>query len=82
MLSLIVEAFKSLLKGAEIIAHALVLLQKRIAKLKAANKAATKRKSYKKKASTEGGDSYSRGRSLTNCESYRTGAEIIGKGLY
>ena len=40
---------KSLSKGAEIIAHALVLSQKRIAKLKAANEAATRRKSYKRK---------------------------------
>ena len=40
---------KSLSKGAEIIAYALVLSQKRIAKLKAANKAATRRKLYKRK---------------------------------
>jgi hypothetical protein len=40
---------KSLSKGAEIIAHALVLSQKRIAKLKAANEAATQRKLYKRK---------------------------------
>jgi hypothetical protein len=44
-----VEAVKSLSKGAEMIAHALVLSQKRIAELKAANKAATRRKLYKRK---------------------------------
>ena len=40
---------KSLSKGAEMMAHALVLSQKRIAKLKAANEAATQRKLYKRK---------------------------------
>jgi hypothetical protein len=47
--TLIVEAVKSLSKGAEMIAHALVLSQKRIAELEAANEAATRRKSYKRK---------------------------------
>ena len=45
----IVEAFKKVLKGAAIIAHKLVLAQKEIAKLKAVNKAVTRRKSYKRK---------------------------------
>jgi hypothetical protein len=45
----IVAAFEKVLKGAAIIAHKLVLAQKKIAKLKAANKAATQRKSYKRK---------------------------------
>jgi len=44
-----VEAVKSLSKGAEMMAHALVLSQKRIAELEAANEAATRRKSYKRK---------------------------------
>jgi sialic acid synthase SpsE len=50
-----VEAVKSLSKGAEMIAYALVLSQKRIAKLKAANKAATRRKLYKRKRVQKGG---------------------------
>jgi hypothetical protein len=45
----IVAAFEKVLKGAAIIAHKLVLAQKEIAKLKAANEAATRRKSYKRK---------------------------------
>jgi hypothetical protein len=45
----IVVAFKKLAKGATIITHKLVLAQKRNAKLKAANKAATRRRSYKRK---------------------------------
>jgi uncharacterized iron-regulated protein len=45
----IVAAFKKVLKGAAIIAHKLVLAQKEIAKLKAANEAATRQKSYKRK---------------------------------
>jgi uncharacterized iron-regulated protein len=45
----IVAAFKKVSKEAAIIAHKLVLAQKKIAKLKAANEAATRRKSYKRK---------------------------------
>ena len=45
----IVKAIKSLLKGAEIIAHSLVLITKRNAELQAANKASSKRRSYKRK---------------------------------
>jgi hypothetical protein len=45
----IVAAFEKVLKGAAIIAHKLVLAQKEIAELKAANKAATRQKSYKRK---------------------------------
>jgi hypothetical protein len=45
----IVAAFEKLSKGAAIIAHKLVLAQKEIAELKAANEAATRRKSYKRK---------------------------------
>ena len=48
-LTSIVEAFKKVLKGVAIIAHKLVLAQKEIAELKAANEAATRRKSHKRK---------------------------------
>jgi hypothetical protein len=44
-----VEAFEKVLKRAVIIAHKLALAQQEIAKLKAANEAATRRKSYKRK---------------------------------
>jgi hypothetical protein len=44
-----VVAFEKLAKGAAIIAHKLVLAQKRNAELEAANKAATRRKSHKRK---------------------------------
>jgi hypothetical protein len=42
-------AFEKVLKGAAIIAHKLALAQREIAKLKAANEAATRRKSHKRK---------------------------------
>ena len=45
----IVEAFEKVSKGAAIIAYKLVLAQKRISELKAANAAATRRKSHKRK---------------------------------
>jgi hypothetical protein len=45
----IVEAFKKVLKKTAIIAHKLVLAQKEIAELRAVNKAATRRKLYKRK---------------------------------
>jgi hypothetical protein len=48
-LTSIVEAVKKLAKGAEMMAHSLVLITKRNAELQAANKAATRRKSYKRK---------------------------------
>ena len=49
MLTLIVKAVKKLTKRVEIIAHSLVLITKRNAKLKVANKVATQRKSHKRK---------------------------------
>ncbi len=49
LLSLLIKAVKSLLKRVKIIAHSLVLISKRNAKLKAANKATTQRKSHKRK---------------------------------
>jgi hypothetical protein len=51
----IVEAFEKIAKGAAVIAHKLVLLQKRIAKLKAANKAATRRKLHKRQRAQKEG---------------------------
>ena len=45
----IVEHFEHLAKGAAVIAHKLVLAQKEIAELRAANEAATRRKSHKRK---------------------------------
>ena len=45
----IVEAFKKVSKGAAIIAHKLVLAQQEIAELRAANEAASRRKSHKRK---------------------------------
>lgn len=44
-----VEAFEKVSKGAAIIAHKLVLAQQEIAELRAANEAATRRKSHKRK---------------------------------
>ncbi|KAH5757089.1 hypothetical protein HBI88_199150 [Parastagonospora nodorum] len=55
LLTSIVEAFEKVLKGAAIIAHKLVLAQKEIAELRAANKAATRRKSHKRKRVQEEG---------------------------
>ncbi|KAJ8109127.1 hypothetical protein OPT61_g7684 [Boeremia exigua] len=45
----IVKAFEKVLKGAAIIAHKLVLAQREISRLQAANEAATRRKSHKRK---------------------------------
>jgi hypothetical protein len=44
-----VEAFEKVAKGAAIIAHKLALAQQEIAELRAANEAATQRKSHKRK---------------------------------
>jgi hypothetical protein len=44
-----VEAFEKIAKGAAVVAHKLVLSQKRIAELKAANEAVSRRKSHKRK---------------------------------
>ena len=45
----IVDALKKLSKGAEMAAHQLVLVRNQVAKLQAANEAATRRKSHKRK---------------------------------
>jgi hypothetical protein len=49
LLTSILAAFAKVLKGAAIIAHKLALAQREIAKLKAANKAVTQQKLYKRK---------------------------------
>ncbi|KAJ8117957.1 hypothetical protein OPT61_g944 [Boeremia exigua] len=51
----IVEAFEKVSKGAAIIAHKLVLAQQEIRELRAANEAATRRKSHKRKRVQEEG---------------------------
>jgi hypothetical protein len=51
----IVKAFEKVSKGAAIIAHKLVLAQQEIAELQAANKAASRRKSHKRKQIQEEG---------------------------
>ena len=44
-----VEALNQFTKGAELMAHSLVLVRKQVAELQAANEAATRRKSHKRK---------------------------------
>jgi hypothetical protein len=44
-----VEALEKFTKGAEMMAHSMVLMQKRNLELQAANEAATRRKSHKRK---------------------------------
>ena len=44
-----VEALNKLSKGAEVIAHSLVLMRNQVAELQAANKAASRQKSHKRK---------------------------------
>ena len=44
-----VEAIKSLSKGAELMIHEGVLMRQRLSELQEANKAATRRKSHKRK---------------------------------
>jgi hypothetical protein len=44
-----VDALEKLSKGAEMAAHQLVLVRNEVAELQAANKAATQRKSHKRK---------------------------------
>jgi hypothetical protein len=50
-----VDALEKLSKGAERMAHSLVLMRDQVAKLQAANKAATRGKLHKKEARTERG---------------------------
>jgi hypothetical protein len=73
-----VEAIKSLSKGAEMIAHSLVLMTKRNAELEAANEAATRRKSHKRKRiQREGILTIDEGERLTTLKEF--GARSNGK---
>jgi hypothetical protein len=73
-----VEAVKSLSKGAEMMAHALVLSQKRIAELRTANEATTRRKSHKRKrVKKEGTLEVAKGVRLTTLKEF--GARSNGK---
>jgi len=60
-----VETFEKLAKGAVVIAHKLVLAQREIAELRSANKAATQRKSHKRKRLQQEGITYLTGESIT-----------------
>jgi hypothetical protein len=67
-----VEAIKSLSKGAEMIAHSLVLMTKRNAELQAANEASTRRRSYKRKrVQQEGTLTVNEGVRLTTLKEFR-----------
>ena len=67
-----VEAFEKVSKGAAIIAHKLVLAQQEIAELRAANEAATQRKSHKRKrVKAEGSLIVEDGQRLTALKEFR-----------
>jgi hypothetical protein len=68
----IVEAFEKVSKGAAIIAHKLVLAQQEIAELRAANEAATRRRSHKRKRiQVEGTITVEEGKRLTALKEFR-----------
>ena len=74
----LVEAFEKVSKGAAIIAHKLVLAQQEIAELRAANEAATRRKSHKRKrVKAEGTLIVEDGQRLTTLKEF--GARSDGK---
>jgi hypothetical protein len=74
----IVKTFKKLAKGAVVITHKLVLAQREIAELRAANKAATRRKSHKRKRVQRGGIlTINKGERLTTLKEF--GARSDGK---
>ncbi len=74
----LVEAFEKVSKGAAIIAHKLVLAQQEIAELRAANEAATRRKSHKRKRiQAEGALTVQEGLRLTILKEF--GARSDGK---
>ena len=74
----LVKAYKKVSKGAAIIAHKLVLAQQEIAKLQAANEAATRRESHKRKRiSAEGALTVKEGLLLTTLNEF--GAHSDGK---
>ena len=76
--SSIVEAFEKVAKGAAIIAHKLVLAQREIAELRAANEAAARRKSHKRKRiQAEGTLTVKEGMRLTTLKEF--GARSDGK---
>ena len=64
----VVDALDQLTKGAETMTHSLVLIRKQVAELQAANEAATRRRSYKRKRIQRGG-------SLTYGEGVRLAAQ-------
>jgi hypothetical protein len=67
-----VEAVKKLAKGAELMAHSLVLMTKRNAELQAANEAATRRKSHnRKRVQQEGTLTVNEGVRLTTLEEFK-----------
>jgi hypothetical protein len=73
-----IEAIKSLSKGAEMIAHSLVLMTKRNAELQAANEASSKRRSHKRKRVQQQGTlTISEGVRLTTLKEF--GARSDGK---
>jgi hypothetical protein len=73
-----VKAIKSLLKGVEMIAHSLVLITKRNAKLQAANEALSKQRLYKRKrVQQEGTLTISEGVRLTTLKEF--GSRSDGK---
>jgi hypothetical protein len=72
LLILIVKTFKKLVKGAVVITHKLMLVQREIAELQAANKAATRRKSHKRKRVQRGGIlTINKGERLTTLKEFR-----------
>jgi len=74
----IVKAFEKVSKGAAIIAHKLVLAQQEIAELRAANEAATRRRSHKRKRiRVEGTMAVEEGKRLTALKEF--GARGDGK---
>lgn len=56
------SALQRLTKGAEVMMHTAELLREEVALLQKANKAATRRRAYKKKADSHQGGPYNRGR--------------------
>ena len=73
-----VNALEQLIKGAEMIAHSAVLLGNRVAELQAANEAATRRKSHKRKRiQKEGTLTIEEGTRLTSLKEF--GARGDGK---
>ena len=67
-----VDALNQLTKGAEMMAHLLVLVRNQVAELQAANEAATRRKSHKRKrVQRDGTLTVSEGVQLTTLKEFR-----------